>query len=281
MIVTPPGEFMMGAIPGESRNPFDFYGVDASMRRREPEEMNIIPSEHPRHRVFMDIPYAMSRNEITRAEWMACVDAKGCSYIPDHRVLTFEGYLELGPQHPVVNVSWRDAQTYVTWLNSLIGEPVYRLPTEAEWEYAARAGTTTSFAQGETLSQKQANFSRRATENILDLKMPELRDPLGPVPVDELDAANAWGFRHMSGNVFELTLSCWSETHLGLPSASAYLKHAEGSRACSIRVAKGGAFTMAMDSLRLAQRIRPKENARNSDTGLRIIRTLHRVGEED
>ena len=87
MIVKPAGSIMMGSIPGESRNPFDAYGEDATGRRRGPDEMNIIPNEHPRHLVEMDIPYAIARNEITRVEWMACVDDGGCDYVPDHRVL--------------------------------------------------------------------------------------------------------------------------------------------------------------------------------------------------
>ncbi len=91
MIVMPPGSFMMGAIRGESRNPFDFIGDDPTFLRRGEDEINIIPFEHPRHPVNMDIPYAMARNEITHAEWMACAEDSGCAYVPDHRVLTLEG----------------------------------------------------------------------------------------------------------------------------------------------------------------------------------------------
>jgi formylglycine-generating enzyme required for sulfatase activity len=129
MIVMPPGSFMMGAIPGESRNPFDFYGENASLRVRGPDEVNIIPNEHPRHRVEMDIPYAISRNEITHAEWMACVEGGGCTHVPDHRVPTLNGYVPLGPDHPVIDVSYLEALEYVAWLNTLVGKKVYRLPT--------------------------------------------------------------------------------------------------------------------------------------------------------
>ncbi len=82
MIVMPPGAFMMGAKPGESRNRFDIYGKDATGGVRGPDAVNIIPSEHPRHLVEMDIAYAIARNETTYAEWMACVADKGCSTIP-------------------------------------------------------------------------------------------------------------------------------------------------------------------------------------------------------
>ena len=277
MIVMPPGTFWMGAIPGESRNPFDIYApVDAKdfkPRVRGPDEINIIPNEHPRHQVAMDIPYAIARNEITHAEWMACVDDGGCTYVPDHRVLAPSGYRDLGPRHPVVNLSYLDALDYVAWLNRQAGAPVYRLPTEAEWEYAARAGTETPFAQGEELTSAQANFSRRATEHVLRKPMPEIKEREMPVPVDELDAANGWGVRHMSGNVYEVTMSCWTDAHLGLPSDSAYLADAKTQASCR-RIAKGGGFNTAMDGLRLASRTRPTEDRRRDFIGFRVVREL-------
>ena len=283
MITMPPGAFMMGAIPGESRNPFDFYApVDAKNfvpRVRGPDEINIIPSEHPRHRVEMDIPYAIARNEVTDAEWMACVEDGGCSHVPDHRVLTLNGYKPLGPDHPVINASYLDVLEYLAWLNLQVGEQVYRLPTEAEWEYAARAGTETLFAQGEELTADQANFSRRATEHVLGrgqeprVSLRELVDRDMPVPVNELDAANAWGVRHMSGNVDELTQSCWSDQHLRLSSDSAYLASGDTQRSCR-RVAKGGAYNAAMDDLRPARRFRPTEDRRRDFRGFRVVRDL-------
>ncbi|MGC1427404.1 MAG: formylglycine-generating enzyme family protein [Albidovulum sp.] len=288
MIVVPTGSFMMGAIPGESRNPFDIYGpVDQKgkvLRVWTPDEINIIPNEHPRHRVDMDIPYAIARNETTHAEWMACVDDGGCTHVPDHRVLMPSGYNPLGPDHPVVNVSYLDTLEYVAWLNLKAGEDVYRLPTEAEWEYAARAGTETPFAQGEELTADQANFSRRSTEHVLGrgqdprVSLPELVDRYSPVSVNELDAANGWGVRNMSGNVYELTLSCWSDAHLGLSSDSAYLASGDIRRSCR-RVAKGGAYTTAMDGLRPAARVRPAEDRRRDFLGFRVIRELNNVGE--
>ncbi|OYX44333.1 MAG: hypothetical protein B7Z02_06175 [Rhodobacterales bacterium 32-67-9] len=283
MIVMPPGSFMMGAIPGESKNPFDFYApVDAKgfvPRVRDPDEINIIPNEHPRHQVEMDIPYAIARNETTHAEWMACVADGGCTHDPDHRVLTLNGYVPLGPDHPVINVSYLDALEYVVWLNKQVGQQVYRLPTEAEWEYAARAGTETPFAQGEELTADQANFSREGTEYLLGrgqeprVLLPELVDRWMPVPVNELDTANAWGVRHMSGNVEELTHSCWSDEHLGLSSDSAYLANGDTERSCR-RVAKGGAFNMAMDHVRPARRFRPTEDRRRDFLGFRVVRIL-------
>jgi formylglycine-generating enzyme required for sulfatase activity len=273
MIVMPPGAFMMGAILGESRNPWDFTGENPTFRRRGPDEINIIPFEHPRHRVDMDIPYAMARNEITHAEWMACVADGGCTYVPDRRVRTLNEWVPLGPNHPVINVSYNDIQQYVGWLNRQVGAQAYRLPTEAEWEYAARAGTETPFAQGDALTAEQANFSRKGTEQQFDRPLPELVDRDQPVEVEDLDAANAWGLRHMSGNVSELTLSCWTEQHLGLSSASAYLASADTQNFCK-RTVKGGGFDAGMDWCRLAVRTRQEGSDRDEYTGFRLVREL-------
>ncbi len=275
MIVMPLGSFMMGAIPGESRNPFDFYGEGATRTVRGPDEINIIPNEHPRHPVEMDILYAIGRNEITYAEWMGCVADGGCAHTPDHTVLTpRDGYVALGPDHPVIHVSYLDILEYAAWLNDQVGADVYRLPTEAEWEYAARAGTETRFAQGDELTPAQANFSRKGTEQLrLGQSMPHLLDREVPVEVQELDAANTWGLRHMSGNVGEIVLSCWTPQHLGLATDSDYLADAE--MGCERRVAKGGAHDTAMDYLRLASRMRPKEDSRSNYSGFRLIRQFN------
>ncbi|MGL5011622.1 MAG: formylglycine-generating enzyme family protein [Paracoccaceae bacterium] len=273
MIVMPQGSFMMGAIEGESQNPWDFTGENPTFRRRGPDEINIIPFEHPRHLVEMDIGYAIARNETTYAEWMACVDDGGCTYVPDHRVRTLNEWVPLGPNHPVINVSYIDIQQYVDWLNSKVGAQVYRLPTEAEWEHAARAGTETPFAQGDALTAEQANFSRKGTEHGLDKPLPELVDRDQPVEVEDLDAANAWGLRHMSGNVSELTLSCWTEQHLGLSSASAYLASADTQNLCK-RTVKGGGFDAGMDWCRLAVRTRQESSDRDEYTGFRLVRDM-------
>jgi formylglycine-generating enzyme required for sulfatase activity len=269
---------MMGARPEESRNPFDIYGKDAKLRRRGPDELNIIPNEYPRHPVEMDIPYAIGRNEVTHAEWMACVADGGCTYVPDHSVLVPSGeHVPLGPNHPVINVSYLDMLEYSAWLNQRVGAEVYRLPTEAEWEYAARAGTETRFAQGDDLTSDQANFSRKTTEWTRGVPMPDLiADRWVPVPVNELDAANPWGVRHMSGNVFEVTLSCAFDQHLGLPTDSDYLAHAQAQNSCR-RASKGGSFTGAMDNLRPSRRYRPTETGRRYFRGFRIIRILKRL----
>lgn len=274
MVVIPPGAFRMGAKPEDSRNPFDFYGENASLTKRGPGEINIIPFEHPRHQVDMDIRFAIARNETTLSEWMACIEAVGCAHVPDRTIIMLGSDQKIGPMHPVVDVSYLDILDYVAWLNTQVGAKVYRLPTEAEWEYAARAGTDTRYAQGDDLTADQANFSRKSTENILGIERPDLVERSMPVQVNELDAANGWGLRHMSGNVEEITLSCWSDTHLGLATDSAYLAHALSQTDCSRRVAKGGSFGTGVDGLRPAARKRPKEDARRNYMGFRVVRDL-------
>ncbi len=271
MIVMPLGAFMMGASEGESWSSLWDVEGNGPVGRDGPDGLYNIPSEGPRHRVEMDTPYAMGVNEVTHAEWMVCVQEGGCRHDPDHSVLTFEnGYIALGPDHPAINVSLRDIEEYVAWLNARVGVEVYRLPTEAEWEYAARAGTTTRFAQGDVLTSDQANFSGETTAHNRGRPFPDLVTRAIPVPVDTLDAANPWGLRHMSGNVYEITLSCFTPQHLGLPTNSAYLAHAE--KGCDRYVAKGGSYNMAMDALRLGSRKRPLADSRNSYRGFRLIR---------
>ncbi len=273
MIMMPAGSFMMGAIEGESRNPFDVFGPDATWRRRGPDEVNILPHEHPRHPVVMDIPFAIGRNEVTFGEWSQCVAAGACRHEPDAWILTRNGRIELGPDHPVINVSVLDIQEYTNWLNALVGADVYRLPTEAEWEYAARAGTETRFAQGDDLTPDQANFSRVGTERLRGEEMPHLLSRGSPVPVQELDAANAWGLRHMSGNVFEITQSCRADQHFGLALDSDYLAHDLAYPDCN-RALKGGSYAVAMDYARPSARGHIATITQNDMMGFRIVREL-------
>ena len=127
MIVMPAGEFMMGS-PATEQGRFDHEG--------------------PQHKVTIAKPFAVSKFDVTFADWDACVSVGGCLQVSD---------CGLGPgTKPVINVSWDDAQQYVAWLSKMTGQP-YRLLTEAEWEYAARAGTTTAYSWGDEIGKGNAN----------------------------------------------------------------------------------------------------------------------------
>lgn len=186
-----------------------------------PAPAGIDTDERPLFQVTVDMPIAMGRNEVTRGEWMACVDAGGCNgFVPPDYVQRIPAPGKrtdffLSDDHPVLNISYINAAAYTDWLNEQVGADVYRIPTEAEWEYAARSGTQTRFAQGDELNTDQANFNGEGSEQILGIREPRLISRYTPVTVDSLDAANAWGLRHMSGNATEITASCYTVRYLG------------------------------------------------------------------
>lgn len=278
MIVLPLGEFRMGAPVGEAR--FNLMATeDGQLYRAEPGDPSIEADERPLHQVVMDIPIAMGRNEVTRGEWMACVDAGGCNgFVPTEYTLRsplrFESpYYYLTDDHPVVGVSYLEAVSYVQWLNKNVGADVSRIPTEAEWEYAARAGTQTRFAQGDTVNTDQVNFNGEATERTYGIGEDRLIFRYNLVTVQELDAANAWGFRHMSGNATELTSSCYTDRYAGWSTASEWLNKSVGLT-CR-RTTRGGAYTASIEFARVAQRGRKDEDARSNIGGFRVVRELN------
>ena len=105
--------------------------------------------ERPAHRVTLGRPFALGKFEITFEEWGACFDDGGCGRMPDDHKWGRD-------RRPVINITWNDAKTYVEWLSAKTGK-TYRLPTDAEWEYAARAGTTTEFFWGDEVGKNLAN----------------------------------------------------------------------------------------------------------------------------
>lgn len=267
MIELPMGEFVMGATPSELS--FNVFYRDGTFQLATRDAPYFKEDEAPQRKVTVDIPIAMGKNEVTYGEWMACVADGGCNgYVPENRVgacgsekavvkaltdkrfnhlpsnkamldaVRSDRFLRIDGRYPVLRVDYEDAQAYVAWLNRKLGTDAYRLPTEAEWEYAARAGTTTRFAQGFEPSPDQANISGEWTELSMQEDRPDLRSLPFPVPVDEMDAANAWGLRHMSGNAGEITQSCYTPSLPAWPATSAWLKGS--SRDNCDRVVRGG-----------------------------------------
>jgi formylglycine-generating enzyme required for sulfatase activity len=191
------------------------------------------------------------------------------------KVINTPAFLRIGGRYPVSDVSYLDAVAYVAWLNQKLGTDAYRLPTEAEWEYAARAGTTTRFAQGYEPTAEQANISGAATASMEQRERSDLRTLGYPVPVDELDAANPWGLRHMSGNLDEITLSCYRGDTARLPpwaSTSEWLSQTNGE-SCE-RMLRGGNYGQDMNEARVAARGPMREHTRLDFIGFRIVKEL-------
>ena len=210
-------------------------------------------SEGPRHRVTIPRRFAVSKFEITFAEWDACVKAGGCN---GHRA----GDRNWGRgRRPAIYVSWRDARSYVRWLRQFLGQP-YRLLSEAEWEYAARAGTRTAYPWGVAAGRNRANC-RGCGSRLGGRKSANV----GTFP------ANAFGLHDMHGNAREWVQDCWHASYRGAPAdGSAWTKGAD----CRKRVLRGGAWSDIPWDIRSARRMSGKYKARNSKTGFRVALTL-------
>lgn len=221
------------------------------------EEAGARPSEGPAHTVTIDHRFAIGTREVTFDQWEACVADGGCRvYNPPD-----QGWGR--GNRPVVGVSHEDAQAYTAWLSNKTGKN-YRLPTEAEWEYAARAGKATAFAFGDSITSKRANFN--GNYPYLGEKSAFRRQT---TPVASFQP-NPFGLFDMHGNVWEWTSDCWSETHEGAPEGGA----ARITGDCTRRVLKGGAWNTGAWRLRSAHRIGKYAHTREFDNGFRVARDL-------
>jgi formylglycine-generating enzyme required for sulfatase activity len=244
MVVVPAGKFMMGSPPGE------VGGTD---------------DERPQRKVTIARPFAVGKYEVTFGEWDACVAAGGCRHNPHDGSYGSTGWGR--GKRPVINVSWDDiTQEYLPWLSKKTGK-TYRLLSEAEWEYAARAGTTTPFWWGSSISTSQANYYGQAAYG--DGPKGEIRQKT--VPVDSF-AANPWGLYNVHGNVWEWVQDCWNPSYSGAPSdGSAWTT---GYRDCRDRVLRGGSWTSVPHGLRSASRRGYIPGGWGSLDGFRVGRTL-------
>jgi len=181
--------------------------------------------------------------------------------------VTERDYAQFAPTHvwdpadlPVVNVSWHDANVFCAWLGRMTGQP-WRLPSEAEWEIACRAGTDTPFSTGESLPAEAANYLYS-----------ESGERVGPgsrtAPASY--AANAWGFGDMHGNVAEWCADAWFPSHDG---ASADGSPREGGRN-SLRVIRGGSWDLLPRLLRSANRDALPPETRRDNLGFRLALTI-------
>ena len=191
--------------------------------------------EKPQHSVTIMRPFALGKYLVTRGEFAAFVAATGYS---DNQAWRSPGFAQTD-RDPVVRVSYQDAQRYVAWLNQLSGGSAYRLPSEAEWEYAARAGTTTTFYWGDTVGKNNANCADCGSR----------WGGKGTSPVGSF-AANRFGLYDMAGNLWQWVEDCNSDSYAGAPTdGSPWL-----SQHCDQRGVRGGAWNSSPLDLRSANR---------------------------
>jgi serine/threonine-protein kinase len=197
--------------------------------------------------------FALAKTEVTFEEWDACIADRGCRRVPHDR-----GWGR--GQLPVMNVSWHDVQEYLAWIRQRSGKP-YRLPSEAEFEYALRAGTTTRFWSGDCITVAQANF---------DGIEPVEGCPRGGA-VDRSVAVgayapNAFGLHDMAGNVAEWTQDCWRYSYRGLPEDG----RPHEDRQCAHHPVRGGSWYDRGEFLRSGSRDWFESNDRVDSIGFRL-----------
>jgi formylglycine-generating enzyme required for sulfatase activity len=230
MIVIPAGGFTMGSPETEKGRSDD--------------------DEGPQHKVTIAKPFAVSKFDVTFSDWDACVSVDACPKATD------SGFGR--DTRPVINVGWDDAQTYVAWLSKMTGQP-YRLLTEAEWEYAARAGTTTAYYWGDEIGRGNAhcNGCKSKWSN-------NQTSPVGSF------AANQFGLYDMAGNVYQWVQDCYHPDYKEAPTDG--LAWTGGD--CSRRVLRGGSWYDSPQGLRSAFRNRNTTDYRYYFLGFRVGRTL-------
>ena len=216
--------------------------------------------EGPQHRVCLD-GFEIGKYEVTFDEWDACVAAGGCAYDPP-------GEWGRGTQ-PVTSVSWEDVYAYIKWLNSQTGKN-YRLLSEAEWEYAARAGTTTVFSTGECINTSQANYNG----TLNDYKNCGARTGVqhhGTRNVGSY-AANPYGLYDLFGNAWEWVNDCWNDDYRSAPNNGKSSTLGD----CERRVLRGGEWSSFVSDLRSAKRnyYYMKPHAVYRSIGFRLARSL-------
>jgi len=251
MVVVPAGSFLMGSPEGENGR---------------------YTSEGPVHPVTIAKPLAVGKFAVTWDEWEVCVAMRGCDGRPTGDA-TF-GKLN----RPVINVTWDQAQSYVAWLKRMTGKE-YRLLTEAEWEYAARAVTSKeaphlAYPWGDDEICRHANLADKSYMAAgyagkaahCDDRQADTA-PVGSYP------ANAFGLHDMHGNVYQWVQDGWHDNYEGDPQSDGteWIKDADTSR----RVVRGGSWNLNPRSLRSANRYRITSDDRNDNLGFRVGRTLN------
>jgi formylglycine-generating enzyme required for sulfatase activity len=230
MVVIPAGRFRMGDIQGLSGK----------------------KDEQPVHEVDIKRPFAMGRYEITFGHYDEFAKATG-------RKLPNDRGWGRGSQ-PVIYVSWHDARNYAAWLSEQTSTR-YRLPTEAEWEYVARAGTETAYWWGNDFTKGMANCAECGSKWDF-----EQAAPTGSFK------PNPFGLYDTAGNVWEWVEDCWHENYIGAPGDGTARGKEDGGN-CAKRVIRGGSYTRERDFLRSSYRWNSEDVGRHG-MGFRLVREL-------
>jgi formylglycine-generating enzyme required for sulfatase activity len=237
MVVIPAGTFSMGS-------------PDSEAGRTE--------EEGPQIRIRV-ASFAAARHETTFAEWNACVDDGGCGGHRPHDEGRGRGDLPAG------NVTWHDAQAYAAWLTKKTGRP-YRLLSEAEWEYAARAGATTQYSWGAVASHDYANYG---TDECCGGHVAGADRWLYAAPVDSFPP-NAFGLDGLLGNVWEWVEDCWNPDLASQPKDGSARKTGD----CRRYVMRGGSYNSMPVRIRAAFRDAYPPEDHDIFIGFRVARSL-------
>lgn len=242
MIVIPSGEYVMGS----ERLYFDrWLAADAA----------------PRRSISIQRRFAVSLYEITFAQWDACVADGGCAgYTPPD-----DGWGR--DNRPVIHVSWRDAHAYVAWLSEKTGSR-YRLLSEAEWEYAARAGSNTPYPWGNWAGHRWANYGQQDCEpcrgRVDGADRWESTAPVGQFP------PNRFGLYDMQGNVYEWTEDCYENSYVGAPTDGA----PRIQENCARHVLRGAAWYSDPGRIRSSYRAWQQPDQRDHVIGFRVAKEM-------
>jgi formylglycine-generating enzyme required for sulfatase activity len=208
-------------------------------------------AEGPQHEVTISQGFYLGKFEITQGQWEAVMGATPWSG---------QSYVQLNPNHPAVYISWDDMQEFIQRLNEAAGEELYRLPTEAEWEYAVRAGTTTRWSFGD--DEGQLGDYAWYYDNAWNAGL-QYAQPVGT------KLPNPWGLYDMHGNVWEWCQDWWGEKYYRSSPSIDPLGPATGS----LRVLRGGHFGRDAQVVRSADRRRFSPDRRLNSLGARLLRT--------
>jgi formylglycine-generating enzyme required for sulfatase activity len=225
MVVLQPGSFVMGDDRGDR-------------------------SERPAHRVSIAYAFAIGKYEVTLGQWNACVEAGSCRAIANTAGLS--------ENSPAKDLSWNDAQQYVRWLSKLTGQN-YRLPSEAEWEYAARAGTSSRYWWGDNMQSGKANCKGCGGDWSNE----------APADVDAFPA-NPLGIHGTSGGVWEWVADCWNKSYAGAPKDGSVWSESD----CRENVIRGGSWRNDKTYAHSASRFTYDTGVRYILNGFRVAKSL-------